>query len=141
VIKSSAVVDRLARLWHPSLLAPTAVVASSIATQLFGLLSVDLPWLLAGTALLTLAAFLVGRALESGASAEQRVVNLAWTVALLVLVLIGSWLYPSFHRSPGPKYFVVVGSDEAECLRVGAQPGGAPLKLGPQFLCWPAIRG
>ncbi len=133
VVSTTVYVNWLARLRHPSFLAPLSVVISSLVIGTLGLLPVGLPWLLAGTALLTLAAFTVGRALEPGTSADQKVYALAWTAVILVIVLIGSWSYPALHRPESQKYFLVQGSDEAMCLRVAAQPGGAALVLGRQL--------
>lgn len=123
---------QLPRLAHPTIVAPVAVVVGAIAITALGLADIGIGWILAGTGALTVGGLFVGRALEADAAPESRVRYLAMTLMILIVVLTGSWLYPSLRNEPAPHYFTLTENDEAKCLHLASSPGGRPALLGPE---------
>lgn len=106
-------------LAHRSLWTALSVVAVGVGLMAFGLASIPLGWLLAGTATLTLAAWLFGRTLEDDMGYEQKYRLLLATIGVLSLFITGSW---SYHRWWDPANvqdaweFVPIRADEAIML-------------------------
>jgi hypothetical protein len=96
-----------------------------------GLATIPPPWLIGGSALLIVAAFLAGRTLEPGARNHEKVVHL-WCA---VLAQRSSWsdhghIRPGLTHPNRQSYkLVLAGAEETQCLQVSGEPGGKELYL------------
>lgn len=122
----------VAALVRPSTLTPVAILVLGLVITALGFADLPKLWILAGTGLLTVAGWFIGLSLEPETDPAIKVRYLGCTIALLLLVIVGSWSYPAFTQPDfSARYFVLVGANETQCLKSTSRPGGETLTLAP----------
>ena len=118
----------VAVLVRPSTLTPVTILVFGLVVTALGFADVPKLWILAGTGLLTVAGWFVGLSLEPETDPAIKVRYLGFTIAVLMLVIVGSWSYPALTQQDfSARYFVLVGAEEAQCLKSTSRPGGEAL--------------
>jgi hypothetical protein len=121
---------------HPDHLAGGIILLGGVLVAGLGLAEVPRGWIIAGTAILTLAGVLAGNAAQAGITDASRVRALSGALGCVVVFVLGLAAYnlrfdPS--RASGTRVweFVLDGASEVECMKVYGEPGGQQITLGP----------
>ena len=100
----------------------------SVIIAAIGLADVPRTWIIAGTAVLSVASLCIGHALMPSTIPATKVKALGGAVAALLVYIVGTLGYAQFWdpaiSKQQPVAFILRNASETQCLRPSAEPGG-----------------